>query len=122
MEKIKIYFQHEKAGEENWKRVLEATANNRGIEALVETPGKNRKILPQKFDIYLLHVTEVSIKEVDILRKKQPKSLFYGIFGGGRLQQYPDFSPYFDKVYVGFGGKEDYDEIFETIKESRRQK
>ena len=122
MEKIKIYFQHEKAGEENWKRVLEATANNRGIEALVETPGKNRKILPQKFDIYLLHVTEVSIKEVDILRKKQPKSLFYGIFGGGWLQQYPDFSSFFDKVYVGFGGKEDYDEIFETIKESRRQK
>ncbi len=121
--KVQIYLQYGGMDEEFMARNIENIGKRRGVETQVLI-NKDLDLLGARgVDLFLLHCSEIPSETIKLLRKNNPKSLIYGIFGGayGLDKKFLEesYQRTYDKVY-GVGGiaKDQWNEIFQVFKQS----
>lgn len=116
----RIYFQHGGTNEEFMKKCIIDAAINREIEVKCLINDDSDLLGTNEIDLYLLHCSEVSKETILKLRKKNPQSLIYGIFGGGYVIPEEE-KRLFDRICsLELISSDDWHEVFSILKKGEK--
>ena len=75
--------------------------------------------IPRGCDFYLLHLTDISLKDLEDLRQEQPWSLIYCRCGQG-YEIIPEVRKDIDRLFTDIMEKSYYDEMLDALHKSER--
>jgi len=77
--------------------------------------------LPRDYDTYILHLSDINVKDLEDLRREQPWSWIYGISGAGRAFLSDDLRVNFDRLFY-LVTRFDAESIVEELRSYREEK
>lgn len=95
MTKKKVFVVNIDSDRELLKWILESNSDNLEV-TFAEKPFER---LPRNYEAYLLHLSDINLRDLEDLRKEQPWSWIFAIFGGGTRSITPEERRNIDDIF-----------------------